>query len=169
LSSYAVGLIERFRNKGLLIDTNLLLLYTVGYYDESIIANKSFSRLQAYTVEDYHLLVNVAGLFAKQVTTPHVLTEVSNWLGYLPDFSRHEVFSLFAEMFSPFLELRFEAVTVSVHERFSYLGLTDTAIATIANQYLVLTDDARFVWHLNELALEALNINHLRQEAWLNE
>ena len=46
---------------------------------------------------------------------------------------------------------------------------TDAAIAKFASEYLVLTDDARFVVHLNEMGLDALNINHIRQEVWLRD
>ncbi len=47
----AVGLIEKHRANGLLIDTNLLVLFLVGKTNKSRIL--SFKRTQAYTLEDF--------------------------------------------------------------------------------------------------------------------
>jgi hypothetical protein len=45
---------------------------------------------------------------------------------------------------------------------FHFLGLTDSALALVSDQFLIVTDDARFVKKMNESGLEALNFNHLR-------
>jgi hypothetical protein len=47
-------------------------------------------------------------------------------------------------------------------KEFPYLGLTDSGLAIVSDQYLIVTDDARLVIKLNESGLEALNFNHLR-------
>jgi hypothetical protein len=44
---------------------------------------------------------------------------------------------------------------------FHFLGLTDSTLAIVSDQYLVITDDARLVKKLNESHLEALNFNHM--------
>ena len=72
----AVGLIEKHRTNGLLIDTNLLVLFLVGKTNKSRIL--SFQRTQAYTLEDLELLERLVEQFRTLITTPHVLTEVSN-------------------------------------------------------------------------------------------
>lgn len=169
MSSYAEILIDRFRSKGVLIDANLLLLYVVGRYDDGIIRRGAFNRLSAYGFEDYSLLRGLMLLFNRYVTTPHVLTEVSNWIGKLPSVQETECLGRFADILTGFTELAVESFEIALHPRFSYLGLTDTAIAKFASEYLVLTDDARFVVHLNEMGLDALNINHIRQEVWLRD
>jgi hypothetical protein len=169
VSSYAEILIDRFRSKGVLVDTNLLLLYVVGGYDDRIVQRGSFNRLTAYSVEDYSLLRGLMSLFDKYITTPHVLAEVSNWIGKLPRSQEIECLGRFADILSGFTELAIESFEVALHPRFAYLGLTDAVIAKFASEYLVLTDDARFVVHLNEMGLDALNINHIRQEVWLRD
>ena len=73
---YINELVSRYQNKGLLIDTNLLLLYFIGNYDPNRIPG--FKRTMAFTVDEFWLLIGFLGVFDKLVTTPNVLTEVSN-------------------------------------------------------------------------------------------
>jgi hypothetical protein len=167
LSSYSEVLIDRFASRGLLIDTNLLLLFVIGQYDPEILVHDSFGRLAAYSLDDFYLLQNLSTLFKKRVTTAHVLAEVSNWIGYLPTHREIECLRQFSEYLSSFDELTTDSLKLADYERFPYLGLTDTALASFANDYLVITDDLRFITHLNKMGREALNINHLRQELWL--
>ena len=65
----------------LLLDTNLLLLLFIGGKDISLI--KKAKTPSAYTEEDYELLQEFASRnrFANLLTTPHIITEVSNLLG----------------------------------------------------------------------------------------
>jgi hypothetical protein len=46
---------------------------------------------------------------------------------------------------------------------FHFLGLTDSALAIVSDQYLIVTDDARLVQKMTESGLEALNFSHLRR------
>ncbi len=169
MSSYAEELFERFRTKGVLVDTNLLLVYAVGRYDTSILERQSFNRVAAYTLEDFHLLCRMISSFPKVVTTAHVLTEVSNWVGQLPQSQEIACLRTFPQIFAEFVELKFNSLDLATEEQFAYLGLTDTAISKVAGDYLVLTDDARFVGHLGNLGLDALNINHIREQVWFPE
>ncbi len=167
VSSYTEMLVERFATHGVLVDTNILLLFAVGSDDEEVVRRGSFDRLAAYSLEDLLLLRSVVSLFRNRVTTAHVLTEVSNWVGYLPQDAKVACLSQFQNTFRGFKQLEIDSLDVSGDERFPFLGFTDAALARFADTYLVLTDDARFAGHLNQMGLDALNINHLRQELWL--
>ncbi len=149
VGSYTELLLQRFRSRGVLFDTNLLLLHAVGSYDASIVERHAFDRLSAYDLTDLQLLRRLMSLFTATVTTPHVLAEVSNWIGYLPRNQKTACLAQFKDAFSQFRELAVDSIATSTHTRFPLLGLTDTAIAEVAQQYLVLTDDARLVAHLN--------------------
>src|SRR5947209_18915054 len=61
---------------GLLIDTNLLVLFTVGVVNRGRIEN--FKRTRQYTERDYDLLLRVLEKTAPLYTVAHVLAEVSN-------------------------------------------------------------------------------------------
>ena len=61
---------------GLLVDTNLLVLFTVGAVNRDRI--ETFKRTRQYTRADYDLLVRVLAKFEPLYTVAHVLAEVSN-------------------------------------------------------------------------------------------
>ena len=63
-------LVKKHRANGLLLDTNLLVLFLVGRANKRRIAD--FKRTQAYTVEDYELLESlVAGTRISRLRTIH--------------------------------------------------------------------------------------------------
>jgi len=70
------GLIEKHRGSGVLIDTNLLVLFLVGSVNKKRIPN--FKRTDGFTVDDYDLLPRLMGWFGKLIATPHVLAQVSD-------------------------------------------------------------------------------------------
>ena len=69
---------------GILVDTNLLVLFVVGTMNRNRI--KGFKRTRQYTRSDYDLLVRVLAQFDARYTLAHVLAEVSN----LTDLSGEE-------------------------------------------------------------------------------
>jgi len=69
-------LIEKHRSKGVLLDTNLLVLFLVGQIDRRQIS--VFKRTRNFSVEDFHLLGRLVGTFGTLITTPHVLAQVSD-------------------------------------------------------------------------------------------
>ncbi len=64
----AFQLILKHRGNGLLVDTNLLLLYIVGKTNPNRISN--FKRTSRYTVEDFELLDGIMAQFKTLITTP---------------------------------------------------------------------------------------------------
>lgn len=162
---YVLELISLYKAKGILIDTNLLLLYFVGKYDADLISK--FKRTMAFTVEEFLLLAMILQSFDRVITTPNVLTEVSNLSGQLPKNLHSDFYSDFAARI-PVLEERYTAsgtIAASVH--FNKFGLTDSGIVDIVKRsYLVLTDDLALFGYLQNLGIDAINFNHIRQLAW---
>jgi len=150
-----------FGKEGLLIDSNLLLLLFVGLYDRTRI--EKFKRTSQFTVEDFELLMAFIQKFKEVVTTPSILTEVSNLLGQLPERLKFSFYRSFAyglknlhEHYTPSEELGNERI-------FPKFGLTDTAILRAATgKYLVLTDDFRLAQYLSSRNVDVINFNHLR-------
>jgi acyl-CoA synthetase (AMP-forming)/AMP-acid ligase II len=113
----AVALIDKHRSKGVLVDTNLLVLFLIGLVNKRRIL--SFKRTQDFTIEDFDPLSRLIYWFGKLVTTPHVLSQVSDLT------ESHE-----------------EGKMLVSHPLFSRLGLADAAIATVCTRgTLVLTTD----------------------------
>jgi hypothetical protein len=162
---YIVELLARYRSKGLLIDTNLLLLYIIGIYDQDRIPK--FKRTMTFTIDEFLLLSTVFDSFDKIITTPSILTEVSNLSGQLPNKLHSYFYSEFAIRI-PILEERYTySGTISASDHFNKFGLTDSGIVDVAkDNYLVLTDDLKLFGYLQNLGIDAINFNHIRSIAW---
>src|ERR1035438_1165776 len=72
----AEALIVKHRAKGVLVDTNLLVLFLVGTVNRQRILN--FKRTGDFAIEDYDVLVRLINWFGKLIATPHVLSQVSD-------------------------------------------------------------------------------------------
>ena len=92
---YLIDLIGLYKAKGLLIDTNLLLLYFIGTYDPDRIPR--FKRTMSFTVDEFLLLDAIFTNFDKVITTPNILTEISNLSGQLPGDLRPHFYDDFAK------------------------------------------------------------------------
>lgn len=159
---YKSSLLLRYKSKGLLIDTNLFILYVVGKFDLNYIQN--FKRTAKYTKEDYNLLEYISNFFDVIVSLPNVLTEVSNLLNQVDAGRRAAVFKTFFDRILFVNETYVTSEKAAAEKYFKELGLTDSAIISAAkDQYLVLTDDFRLFSILSHHRIDAINFNHLRQ------
>ena len=160
-------LIERYQSKGILVDSNLLLLYFVGLHDSTMI--QRFKRTKVYAPKDFVLLGRFLEKFQRIVTTPNIMSEVSNLAGQMGSPAKEEFFLAFAEKIDipgndDKLDERYVASReASRIEAFVKVGLTDSAIIHLAkDRFLVLTDDFRLAGMLGHLSIDVINFNHLR-------
>ena len=160
----APGLIEKHRSKGVLVDTNLLVLYLVGRVNKDRIPG--FKRTQTYTVKDFELLERLIVWFGGLITTPHILSQVSD-LTALPGKELRAVRSCFKVAVEAMEECYDESRIVVNDPSFERLGLTDAAIATLCRrELLVLTDDLDLQITLQRRGADAINFNHIRPLTW---
>jgi hypothetical protein len=158
---FAAGLISKYKNSGLILDTNLLLLVAVGDYDPRRIS--SFKRTSQFAISDFQLLQRVIVQFSRLCTTPNILTEVDN-LGRQLQQSEWEQFSLSMRKLSlKLVEFTEASVRVTGDSRYSKLGLADTATILKLQSHLLLTDDLRLSGMATSAGLDAINFNHIRQ------
>jgi hypothetical protein len=157
-----LDLIKKHSNRGLIVDTNILLLFFIGTFDERQIS--TFRRTRQFTVDDFYLLASFLDRFETIFVTPNILTEVSNlspepnslyWQNYFLLFSDH--IQLLPEFYVP-------SKDTAASETFQRLGLTDAGIVELAKRdgYLVLTDDAKLANFLYEHDVDVINFTHLR-------
>jgi len=163
----AEGLIEKHRSRGALIDANLLVLYLVGKTNKRRI--REFKPCDVFEIEDFDLLEALVEYLGKPITTPHVLTEVSN----LAKLDGKEL-SAFRQRYKLLVEQMDEFYDASrvvvANEAFMPLGLTDAAIAMLQRRsLLVLTVDLRLWDTLQRRGVDAVNFNHLRALNWHRE
>jgi len=162
---YFEELLHRYQSRGLLIDTNLLLVYFVGSYDPYRIPK--FKRTIAFTVEDFYTLLTVFKFFTKVITTPNILTEVSNLSNQLPEDIKPLYYSEFAKHTVSLEENYIASINISSLEHFKKFGLTDSGIIDLVkDKYLVLTDDLPLTSYLQNVGIDTINFNHIRALNW---
>jgi hypothetical protein len=150
---------------GLLIDTNLLVLFAVGSVNRERI--ERFKRTQQYRKGDYDLLIRVIGHFRILYTVAHVMAEVSN-LTDLDEPERLEVRRVLAKTISVIREPHVSSGRASESSLYEKLGLVDAAISIVAREQKcsVLTDDFGLYLSLMKEGLPAVKFTHLRELNW---
>ncbi len=163
--NHLVDLVRRYSAKGILLDSNILLVYVVGEYDSARI--RTFKRTNAFTEKDHAFLVEFLANFQRVIATPHILTEVSNLAGNLGEPHRSECFATFANRIALLTEQTETAQAISATRAFRRLGITDASLPLIArDRFLVLTDDLLLHDHLLRSGIDAINFNHIRLLGW---
>ena len=163
----AAGLIEKHRSKGALIDANLLILYLVGKTNKRRI--EDFKPCDVFEIEDFDLLEALVEYLGGVITTPHILTEVSNLakLEAKELSAFRQVYKLAVEQMDEFYD---ESRAVVADAAFMPLGLTDAAIAVLQRRNrLVLTADFNLWGTLQGRGVDAVNFTHLRALNWRRE
>jgi len=156
MNEYLLKLFTKYKKKGILIDTNILLLYLVGSLDINLI--KNFSRTAMFSEKDFDFTSRFIDSFRVKITTPHILTEVSNLFGNKLDL--HIVLKEFTKLAD---EEFLESIKVTENEAFTNFGLTDAAIIEASkNSYLIFTDDRPFFGYLVNKGIEAVSLDQLR-------
>ena len=158
-------LVQKYRRKGILIDANLLVLLLVGKLGPAHLANCRATK--SFTPDDFSLLKRFVVQFDTVVTTPHILTEVSNLAGRLPEGLLAEFRNMFRELVRSMSEQPRPAVEIAWDAQFIKFGLTDTAITMITpGRYLVLSDDLPLCGLLQQKKVDVINFNHIRPLGW---
>lgn len=143
-----------------LIDTNLLMLLVVGYYDKGFISQHK--RTNKFTAEDFEILeILIEG--ASLVSTPSVLTEVSNLLWQCSEPHASKIRTVFTEVVSLCDEISLRSAEVVVSQEFMKLGLTDAGILELekASGSILTQDlDLHLAAHARGIATE--NFTHFR-------
>jgi rRNA-processing protein FCF1 len=162
---HIAGLLSKYKNKGVLIDSNLLLVYCVGAHDPNRI--ERFKRKATFNIDDFELLARFFGFFDKVVTTPNILTEVNSLSNQLSEDIKSTYYPEFAKQIAVLEEHYLASAEVSSLASFDRLGLTDLGIAELVRgKYLVLSDDLKLVVHLQNIGVDVINFNHIRHIGW---
>ncbi|MEL7352962.1 MAG: PIN domain-containing protein [Cyanobacteria bacterium P01_A01_bin.116] len=158
-----IALINQYVSKGIVVDSNILLLYFVGLVKRSRVSQ--FPRTEHFTPQDFDLLVTFLSDFKSIATTPNILSEVSSFINKLREPDRSFCYEFFAVEIPSFHEIYVPSKTVaSGHWSFKTYGLTDCGLSALAKQkqYLVLTDDLRFANFLHHQKIDTINFKDLR-------
>jgi hypothetical protein len=163
---------KKYLGKSVLLDSNLLLVFVSGQLGQGIF--QKFKRIQDYSISDYQLLVRFLSAFKRLITTPHILTEVSNLANSLPQNYKPEWYANFASLIASqekdamILEKWIPAAELSRGPEFIAFGITDAALGRLAAEALVVTEDFRLAGYLQSQGIDVLNFHHLRTLAAAN-
>lgn len=72
--------IANYQPEGIIVDTNILILFLIGSYNPDSIANCEIlnNSNKKYSVDDFVLLKKIFSYFKKLVITPQIIAELSN-------------------------------------------------------------------------------------------
>lgn len=150
-------LFKKYRHSGVLVDTNILLLFIVGSLNPELISRHS--RTACFTFADFQIISKAIDFFEKKVSTPHILTEVSNLIGRDKHFRR-----ALGSYIETATEKFASAAGFVSKDFFLKFGVADAATCEISkNEYMVITDDGSLYGFLINNGIDAVNLTTLRR------
>ncbi len=165
MHDYHRTLVDRYCHKGLIIDTNLLILLLVGSCDPRLVT--TFKRTNKYVEDDFRLMSRFVACFRDIVTTPNIITEVCNLCLGLNRRTDNKLYRAFGELIERVRENHIPAVRLKHCGAFFRFGISDTAIVELCGQgRLLLTDDLPLYAYVKKQEFDAVNFNHIRTAAW---
>ena len=163
-----VKLVGKHHANGILIDTNVLLLYLFGKYQPALVGRK---RLEKYGHDDAQLIIQFLARFQKILTTQHVLAETSNLARQIVmDTLRTELSLQLYPLFcldtpASFITCEVDGVKIDM-KVFAELGLTDAGLASLVRgNILLLTDDLDLYITAASTGGDVVNFTHMREAA----
>lgn len=165
MKTYFEEISKKYYSSGIIIDTNILLLYVIGIIDKNRIEN--FKRTKQFLAQDFIFLFNYLTHFSKILTTPYILTEVNNFLNQIDNREKDKFFTSFTDVINNLSEHNFTSTVLSKANDFNKFGLTDISIYELSkNTYIVLTDDLKLSSYLSNKSIDVINFNNIRTLNW---
>ncbi len=152
-------LLRPYVGKPAILDSNIVLLDWCARFDPSLV--RGFKRLSSFQDDDLLLLSDLLKLFPVLRTTPHVLTEVSNFANSLPEWRKQDWTEHFAREIQVLSEEWIPASTLADSPAL-WLGLTDAALTYLASTHVIVTIDFPLSGSLQSAGLNAVNLAALR-------
>ncbi|GGA20556.1 hypothetical protein [Okeania sp. KiyG1] len=120
MRDYTRKLLGKYKNRGVIVDTNILLLLFVGSVNKDRISK--FKRTEQFLPKDYDLLVEILSFFSKIVVTPNILTEVNSLINQLSEPERSKSLEFLAKAVTEWDEFYVESSIVTQEEKFTKFG-----------------------------------------------
>jgi hypothetical protein len=158
--TYIEELISKYKQKGVFVDTNMLVLYIIGTTDFRLVNKTILGR--NYTETDFILVAKFIEFFEIQITSPHILTETSDLIG--EDNTFHTALKEYIRISTEKYEL---SLNLSENDYFFKFGLADSSIIyastdSFKDSHLVFTADNKLYGYLTNLGVDTVNLDSLR-------
>jgi hypothetical protein len=148
----------------LLLDTGPLVLLVVGAADAKLLG--ATQHLKAFTPQDAPLLEGVLRLFRSIWITPHVATEASHFVTKISGKHGPIIKAKLVEVINAIDERPATSRTATARAEFAWLDLADFLETALPDDTL-LSMDAMLVTRRLNLGFQAINFNHIREQAGL--
>jgi hypothetical protein len=147
--------------RSLLLDSNLLLLYLVGSFSRGLVI--SHKRTRDYTLDDFDLIRAIISDQKTLVTTPSVVTEVSNLIRHIDEPTGVKLMGFLGSVCQKIEERYTESAVLARSDSFDRLGLTDSALLDLSEKgLLLLTSDLHLYLTAQRIGCRVINFNHIR-------
>lgn len=140
--------------KGLIIDTNLLLLLVIGAVEEGRHIRNS-KRLGTFSLKDYDAVLKIMLEHKEVFVTPYIATEVSNLID-LDGRAGILAYEIARSLFSEFGKIEIDVDRDCDSDFFLSFGITDSSLIRLAKDYFILTNDHRMLTPLYEASPETI-------------
>lgn len=156
------GMLRKYASSGVLLDTNLFVLYLIGNYDREYVPD--FKRTCMYTSEEFDWLNAYVSKFSCVIITPHIFAETWNLIEKLRQDKLLQFLKSAIPQVAILSEEYIDKDLIVQSPGFDYIGVTDMSVILAAKNRgcLVISDDLRAVSTFQQFGIDAININHLR-------
>jgi len=149
-----------------LIDTNLLLLLIVGFYNRDLIS--IHKRTKAFMPKDFDLLVKCINRYNILWVTSHCLAEVSNLIKQTYKKQAKELMAFFSVFIAKVKETHISKDIIFKNGTLPRLGVADTGIIIKSKRVsCVLTIDFDLYREISKKGYKVYNFNHIRMENFI--
>ncbi len=162
------ALVHKHKTAGCLPDANLLLVYVTGLCNPEV---NRFKRTKAFSKKDFALIASLLQFFDRRVTTPNIVTEVSNLLGHVSAHHQETAATALGQFVVGADEIYIPSRKATDDQAHARLGVSDVATIASAHQApqpLVLTDDLDLYLELSRRGRACINYNHVRSYEFLS-
>ncbi len=164
-NTYIESLIDKYRTKGIAIDTEILLLLCIGLFDEGLITR--FKRTSKYTLEEFRIAQWIIGEISPHLVTPHVLAEFSNLSNNLKE-RRNGYYSAIDSFLKNEIEVFYPKEDILDDPYVSFLGFADISLfKTCRDRGCVLfTADSPLTDILRRQNVDVINMVEIQADLW---
>lgn len=157
--TYASLLIQKYRSRGIIVDTNLLLLLAIGLYNPDRIS--TFKRTNKFNVVIFDAVAAVVEQFEQRYTTPYIVAELDNLSRFLPVHEWRAISDIMQRLVPSLVEIYdIGSRGLIAHALHADIGVSDCSIAAIPD-VLIFTDDLPFAARMQGVGRDVLNLGHL--------
>jgi len=144
-----------------LIDTNLLLLLIVGFYNKKLIS--VHKRTKEFMPKDFDLLVKCINGYNILWVTSHCLAEVSNLIRQTDKKQAKELMAYFLNYVTKAKESHIPKEIIFKNGVLTRLGVADTGLIIKSKRVsCVFTVDLELYLEISKRGYKVVNFNHLR-------